>query len=240
MRGGEMPDRWVPVQLGRKLAKATVGRAYNAFYGLAHRQSKSHFCIVPGYRHRAEASYFDDTANADEWQKEVYIYAQSVMRQKNLHRVYDVGCGSGFKLVTYLADFAAIGFDVPETVEFLRAKYPNREWRAANFEDRDITPAPDMVVCSDVIEHVPDPDKLIEFILALRPRYVVLSTPDRNLLYRPGSPGRFGPPSNRAHLREWSSEEFATYIARKFTILDHLVTNREQATQMIFAVPGAV
>jgi len=232
-----MPDRWAPIQISRKLAKATVGRAYNAFYGLAHRNSTGRYSIVPGYRHRAEASYFDDTANTDEWQKEVYFYAQCVMREKNLQSIYDVGCGSGFKLITYLGEFATVGFDVPETVEFLSARYPSREWRAANFEDRDITPAPDMVVCSDVIEHVPDPDKLIEFILGLRAQYVVLSTPDRNLLYGPGSPWRFGPPSNHAHLREWSFEEFGTYITRRFTILDHLITNREQATQMIFCRP---
>jgi SAM-dependent methyltransferase len=222
-------------KLARRLIKATAGRAYNAVYGLRHRGAASRYCMVPGYRHRESASYFDDTENTDHWQREVYLYAQTRMREQGLRLVYDVGCGSGFKLLGYLGAFETIGFDMPETVQFLRKKYPERRWEVSDFAERH--PSPDLVICSDVIEHVPDPDELVAFIKRLRPRSVILSTPERNLFYAPGSPYRFGPPTNPAHFREWSFDEFGAYIAREFAIREHLVTNREQATQMIYCTP---
>lgn len=213
--------------------KSTVGLGLVTAYRFVHMWSSSQYNIMPGYRHRKTPIYFDDTATADSWQKEVYQYASQVMLDKKLSSVYDIGCGSAFKLITYLGQFETIGCDVPETVKFLREKYPDRRWETANFEDRHPT-FPDLVVCSDVIEHVADPDELIAFIKNKRPKYVILSTPDRELFYARYSRFRIGPPRNPAHLREWSFSEFARYISRDFCVIEHLITNREQATQMIF------
>lgn len=193
----------------------------------------SQYGILPGYQHRSKPGYFDDTAHKDEWQKEVYVFAAEVMRTEGLRTVYDVGCGSGFKLVKYLGEYETTGFDVPDTVSFLRESYPDRRWRSVPFGDRTVPPA-DLVVCSDVIEHVPDPDELIGFLEAVARRWIILSTPERTLMYPPGSRYHFGPPSNPTHLREWNIRELAEYVGRRFNILRHEITNHAQATQMIF------
>src|SRR5438874_2732754 len=75
--------------------------------------------IAPGYRHRRCVNHYDDTANTDEWQREVYLSAQSVMREKGLLSVHDVGCGSGYKLVHILGEFATTGIDLPGTISWV-------------------------------------------------------------------------------------------------------------------------
>jgi SAM-dependent methyltransferase len=221
--------------LAARIIEGVVGRATNAIYAATHAGVERRYCIMAGYRHRTEALFFDDTENTDNWQREVYLFAQRQMAMRGLRRVYDIGCGSGYKLVHYLGSFDTVGFDLPSTVKFLCQKYPTRRWEVCNFAEP--PEAPDLVVCADVIEHLPDPDTLVTFLRRMNAPHAILSTPDRDLLYRKSSPLRFGPPNNPSHCREWNFAEFARYVSGHFDIVDHFVTNREQTTQMIYCVP---
>ena len=84
---------------------------------------------------------------------------------------------------------------------------------------------------ADVIEHVIDPDELISFLLQLSQRFVVISTPAREMVK---VPLRFfyGPPSNPGHVREWKFDEFASYIKKHMRIIEHQVSNIDQAMQI--------
>lgn len=194
--------------------------------------AKSHYGLPPGYRHRSAISYFDDLENEDDWQREVYEAARDIMRQEGLRTVCDVGCGSGYKLVHLLGEFDTLGIDLPETIETVRRTYPQRRWVAGSFERVEL-PRADLVICADVIEHVADPDALMRFLTGIAKHYVVLSTPDRDLVYDWRSPNRFGPPANRAHVREWTMAEFNRYVGRFLAIERHEISNRGQGTQMI-------
>jgi SAM-dependent methyltransferase len=194
--------------------------------------SHSHYGIAQGYRHRKRKRYFDDTAETDEWQREVYSAAADLMQSEGLSTVYDVGCGSGYKLVHYLGKYDTTGFDIEPTLTFLKKTYPDRKWRFAAFDDRSFPPA-DLVVCADVIEHVDDPDALLSVLRDLTGQYLVLSTPERDLVYKERDRRRHGPPWNITHVREWSFAEFGSYVGSKFDIVEHRVTNREQGTQMV-------
>lgn len=217
------------------LADVSVGAARWASASLrATLGTTGAYGIFPGYTHRTEPSYFDDTVFEDEWQQEVYTFAANLMAREGLTRVADVGCGSGFKLIKYLGHYQTTGFDVPETVAFLQGKYPGRTWTSVPFSTRGLE-SPDLVISSDVIEHVPNPDELLRFITGLKSRFVIISTPDRDCLYRPGSRHHFGPPPNPTHLREWSFAELGAYVSQSFEIIDHTITNTAQGTQMIFA-----
>ena len=83
---------------------------------------------------------------------------------------------------------------------------------------------------SDVIEHVLDPDSLLDFIESCKPKFIVFSTPDRDLIC---GHDHFGPPSNACHVREWNFLEFKQYISNRFEIIEHKITNVEQSTQMV-------
>ena len=73
---------------------------------------------------------------------------------------------------------------------------------------------------------------LLESICALNPKKIVLSTPDRDLLFNHN-----GPPKNPAHVREWSYKEFRQYISQYFEIEDHFISNKNQCTQVIICKP---
>jgi len=107
--------------------------------------AKERFCIRAAYKHRHDYAYFDDTSLKDEWQREVYVRAQQIAEQYNLRTVYDVGCGSAYKLIKHFGAYETVGFDVPETLAFLRKTYPDRTWKFVPFSDR-TTPTADLVI----------------------------------------------------------------------------------------------
>jgi hypothetical protein len=191
------------------------------------------YFIHSGYKPRLENAFFDDTDFEGEWQDEVYQFANEIAGREQLASVCDVGCGSAFKLMKYFPEIQTIGLDLEPTVRKLRNKYPNRRWLVCDFS---IPPpfSPDLVICSDVIEHLADPNQLLEFVGNLRPRYIIFSTPDRNL-FRIGSHN--GPPRNPAHVREWSMPQFRAYIETRFEVLDHFISNASQCTQCLLARP---
>lgn len=194
---------------------------------------RSTYFIHDGYEHRSRPKYFDATDSTDDWQAEVYRFAREIADQFDLKSVIDIGCGSGFKLLKYFRNHATIGIDVAETCSVLRKRYPNRQWAVSDFSSP-ATPKADLVIASDVIEHLPEPDVLLEYILRIAPRYVILSTPDRNLL-RVGTHN--GPPLNPTHLREWSMAELHAYLSAFLEIDEHFISSAAQATQCVLARP---
>src|SRR5262245_30406221 len=183
------------------------------------------YCIKDGYKPRLSNRYFDDTPLTDEWQKEVYEKARELADLHGLSSVLDIGTGSGFKLLKYFGDKDTLGMDVPRTVSWLKQTYPDRNWT----DQREPVPGYQLVICADVIEHVPDPDQLLDLIAQCNPHFSVISTPDRAMLTR----GQDGPPGNKAHVREWTFDEFEHYISRRFKISEHYISNLDQRTQLI-------
>lgn len=175
--------------------------------------SKVEFGIRTLYRHRRNNEFFDATGSQESWQKEVYEAAARSAEDANATVVFDVGCGSGYKLMKYFGKLRTVGFDVEQTVTMLKQKYPGRDWRCSNFTAR-IDEAADIVVCADVIEHIPNPDQLMEFLSRIRFRKLFLSTPERHLVY---GFDQSGPPLNKAHCREWTMDELAGYVRRGLT-----------------------
>ena len=187
------------------------------------------YCIKDNYKHRTNENYFDDTNSTDEWQKEVYQYARKIVDDNQYHTVLDFGCGSGFKLINNFKEYNTIGIDVPQTVQHLKNVYPGRTWLSSLDAQNDI----DVFIASDVIEHMLNPDILIEYIKKCSPKDIILSTPDRDLVVKYLDGSNDGPPQNDCHVREWNSREFIKYISKHFHVLNHTITNEQQATQLI-------
>jgi Methyltransferase domain len=190
----------------------------------------SRYSIKRGYRHRSKVIPFSDTANADEYQKEVYATAKNLYDEKGLKGILDIGCGSAYKLLANFQDYTMAGVEL--STDWLIEKYPSQTWFAFSDEAWKQFPA-ELIICADVIEHVENPDVLLNSILENpNAKYYVFSTPDRNL---DTSPWKFGPPNNESHFREWTFEEFEKYMSGYFKILDHTISNCEQRTQMLVA-----
>lgn len=189
----------------------------------------NHFDIKAGYKTRMDNSYFDDTPFEDEFQRPVYEHARAVLHRLGLRKVVDVGCGSGFKLLKFFSEYEAVGVDLPPTVAWLRQRYPMGHW----VENGAPNPHGQIVICSDVIEHLPNPDDLLDYIDACQPEVVVLSTPARELL--PFKDTQDGPPRNVHHVREWTMAELKTYIGRRWNVAHQFST--EVATQVVECYP---
>jgi hypothetical protein len=202
---------------------------------------KALYEISAGYRHRSAASHFDDTEYADEWQREVYETAKGIAEAQGIRTIYDVGCGSAYKLISILGEYDTVGFDVQTTVDVARSRYPERKWLVPSSDGSDL-PKADLVISADTIEHVLDPDAFMRFLINCAKRWLIISTPDRKSFYRQGklNSGRlnkhfYGPPSNPSHFREWTMPELRRYVGRFAKVERHEISNRSQATQMIVA-----
>jgi len=192
-------------------------------------QPQTFFSIKPGYHHATSAEQFDDTGSTDEWQKEVYQLAADRARQLNYLSVIDVGCGSGYKLVHMLKDLNTTGIEVNPTYQWLQKKYPDRKWLLFD-EVKFSQLKADLVICSDVVEHLDDPDELLDLISEIDFRELIISTPERDAV---AGRNDYGPPENTAHFREWNAIEFKNYLRQFFTVREQHIFNAKSTTQVV-------
>ena len=177
--------------------------------------------------------FIDSNEISEEWQYHVYELAASLLGPDD--SVLDYGCGQAFKLAKLIgpklnSDYCRIvGVDLEESVAFCRSKWDFGEFYTPDdFETFYPIGSPDrffnVVICSDVIEHLVDPDALLEGLLSLDAKRggttFILSTPCREFKLGP----KLGPPENLAHIREWTFSEFRSYVESKgFETIYHVL-----------------
>ena len=172
----------------------------------------NYICNPPGYD--------SQLSHTDGYQNDVYAAAKELAIEHRYETIYDIGTGSGFKLMKFFYDYATIGTDVKRTVTGLKEKYPDRIWRVSDFSTIPVEPI-DLIICADVIEHLEDPDELFNHIAHINYEYIVISTPDRNTLVAKGIGKHTGPPGNKTHVREWGWTQFAMYVSSHIDYCTH-------------------
>jgi glycosyltransferase involved in cell wall biosynthesis/SAM-dependent methyltransferase len=168
------------------------------------------------YSSRIVPAYFEDTlTDSGAWQADVYRLAAQWAEKLHSRVLVDLGCGNGSKLIRYGQDFAIVGYDYGSNLDRARRyKAPDAHWipfdlnsevvPAASFQDA-------VVICADVIEHLPDPAALIQTLknASETAKCVLVSTPDRERVYKKDHDG---PPVNPYHVREWSNAELEVWF----------------------------
>lgn len=185
---------------------------------------RQEYCLKEGYQSRTEYLQFDDRPHTMEWQLEVYLAARALFEEQSLRRVVDIGCGAAFKLMHFFRDAETIGLELEPNLSYLRATYPDRDWRASDLS-RPPTVTGDLVIGSDVIEHLVDPDELLRFTAAIRAPWSIISTPERDAV---SGRAHVGPPENPHHVREWNSEEFPAYVSTFLPVRSAMVIDLTQ------------
>lgn len=172
------------------------------------------------------------------YQAAAYEWAIRLVREHGCRSVADVGCGAGTKLAHLhraLPDVVTCGFDQPNAIEFARSYHDFGEWHALDLEAPNLVSAStfDMVITSDVIEHLGNPDRLLEVLRQLTHEgsLVLLTTPERVRLR--GADCLSSP--NKYHVREWSMPELGHYLsARGWRVLEHRNLNAYAVAQPYF------
>jgi len=164
--------------------------------------------------------------DAYNYQYHVYKYAMDVIQKHNVKRVIDVGCGPAIKLGLFhdkYPDLDITGIDQDHPIEYCKSTHKYGRWLVDDFENpRSDIPnlEADLVINADVIEHVMNPDNVLNYIAhRMAPDGLALiSTPDRARNYGHDKMESGHP----AHIREWTKDEFAQYLqSRGWEILEH-------------------
>lgn len=157
------------------------------------------------------------------YQHLVYQIAADVIRTRpSRTSVLDIGCGYPYKLEKFIRPLTSdiTGIDSREAVEFSKANFQFGRWVEGNLSDSSFSLGRKfgVIICADVIEHVEDPDKLLEIVRrhAYRSSTVIISTPERD---NARGIDHNGPPPNQTHIREWNQDEFTGYLKTEgFTV----------------------
>ena len=110
-----------------------------------------------------------------------YKLAARLVRSKKLTSVVDIGCGA------------------------------EKDQDDTGVWDQISQLTPQLVICSDVVQRVADPRRLLSGIrhAVSEDGLALITTPDRNRLQNETA---IGPPSNPHHVREWTAEEFSLLL----------------------------
>lgn len=193
---------------------------------MVNKENNKKYHIDENYCERSQEYYFDDTSYKDEFQDGIYKYASDKLIENNYTSVVDVGCGSGYKLIKYFDDKKTLGLDLEKTVNWLKLNYPNKEWKT--FDELNEFEY-DLIICSDVIEHIYDVDILIDTLKKINFKTLILSTPERLTMY---GGNRLEEPSNHCHIREWSFDEFRSYCDSIFIVENHVQMGNTQLIEI--------
>jgi len=140
--------------------------------------------------------------------------------------ILDVGCGEGFTLER-LQD-AGIGKKL-EGVDYLdtaiqigRKQFPQFTLRQGNiyalpYKDDSF----DLLICSEVLEHLEHPDEALKELFRVTKKYVVFSVPNEpwfmaSNFIRGKNWSRLG--NDIEHINHWTSFSFARFIQKEFKV----------------------
>lgn len=144
----------------------------------------------------------------------------------NPESILDVGCGEGFTLerlnqLKIGKKLTGVDF-LKRAIEIGKKEHPSLDLRVGDiyeipFEDNTY----DLVICSEVLEHVEDPEKGLKELVRVSNRYCLLSVPNEPVFMasnflRGKNWSRWG--NDIEHIQHWTSREFQRFVARKLKI----------------------
>ncbi len=162
------------------------------------------------------------------YQYNVYLKGWELAKQHNCKSILDLGCGPAKKLNLLFKDgFKIFGVDQQSTIDICKKIHKSGNYITENLEKpqlklKSFIEYADMIICADVIEHMSDPQHILNYIkhFSTKKTLILLSTPERDTLLGKDAMQ----PSNPSHIREWQLDEFRKYLEENgFTIINHYI-----------------
>jgi len=140
---------------------------------------------------------------------------KEMIRPLKFQSVLDVGCGQGSLLAELKLEFPAIkptGVDVSlSAIEFARRRVPDGDFRVLDVTEASLDTSYDLVICSEVLEHIPNDLIAIRNLKKMTKKYLLVSTPQGRMR---GFEKQIG------HVRNYASGELVGKIESSgFTII---------------------
>lgn len=155
-------------------------------------------------------------------QYDVYKFCRKLIKKAKLKSVLDIGCGTALKLMELIYPVCKNVYGINEgyIIDYVKKKYSLNTFYKDNIEDSNLNLNMkfDLIISSDVIEHLEDPDKLLDYIkkYSHQNTFIIISTPERDITR--GKNAISIP--KKSHMREWNLKEFNKYLkSRNFRVL---------------------
>jgi 2-polyprenyl-3-methyl-5-hydroxy-6-metoxy-1,4-benzoquinol methylase len=150
--------------------------------------------------------------------------------QTGARQVHEVGCGEGFLARQLAADgYRMRGSDLsPATIAQARQHSagiaPPITFQVADLYHLDpARDAAELVICCEVLEHVPDPERALGILKTLARPYLIVSVP-REPLWRilNVARGKYWPAlgNTPGHLQHWSHRAFVSLLVQHLEVLE--------------------
>lgn len=147
------------------------------------------------------------------------------IKDLNPDSILDAGCGEGFTLERLKkagVDRHLVGVDLQRAVELGMSTHPHLQ-----LEEGSIYRLPyadnsfDLVLCSEVLEHLEYPEKAMEELYRVTKRYCIITVPHEPFFrlanfMRGKNFLRWG--NDIEHIQHWSKKSIGTFVEKKFKI----------------------
>ncbi len=155
------------------------------------------------------------------------------VEQIHPHSIHEVGCGEGFWVLKwkelYGNDFQSTGSDFSQKViEIARKNAKVRHASPDIFQTDsvyDLTDSPhaDLLLCSEVLEHLDSPEQALLRLAEKATKYVIISVPNEPI-WRVCNMMRFkylkDLGNTPGHIQHWSRKQIAKLVGNYFQIID--------------------
>ena len=146
-----------------------------------------------------------------------------LIKEKNAQSILDVGCGEGFTLNRLSENKIGAKLEGVEyskaAIELGQKTYPNIKIKEGNiyqlpYEDNSF----DLVLCTEVLEHLDDPQKGLRELIRVSKKYLVISVPNEPLFMmaqfiRGKNWSRFG--NDIEHINHWTFWQFGNFVKKE-------------------------
>ena len=126
-------------------------------------------------------SQWDDMKTYGPFSRHLRRIIKSMIRPLEFKSVLDVGCGQGSFLQELQSEFSNIkpyGIDISSSaVELARMRVPLGRFWVLDITDKFLDEKCDLVVCSEVLEHIPDDVSALQNLRKMTGKYLLVSTP---------------------------------------------------------------
>ncbi len=145
-----------------------------------------------------------------------------IIKPLKVKKILDVGCGEGFTLDKFKKErigYELVGIDYSDDALKLGKKaYPGLNLKKGDiYKIKEPDNAYDLVLATEVLEHLEDPSKALEELIRVSNKYIVLSVPNEpffiiaNFL-RGKYVKRFG--NHPEHINHWTFISFESFLKK--------------------------